>query len=249
MDFLPGIAAGTTGCIIGHPFDAVKVRMQTNMYPTNYECVKQIITKEGIKGFYRGVIPPLISQNLKRSIQYNIYEKALTRTDNPWLSGLLVSLVGPMVGCPTSVLKIGLQTKNTTLRKYINNIYQTNGLKGFYRGFPIYTLKEIVHGTTYLGIYGTLRKEFGVGPIETFMSGCIASTITWTCLYPIDMLKTSIQSYNNNNIENIKNIIHQGNYLRLWKGLPAALLKVAPVNGCIMISYETVRCFINKNKN
>ena len=45
MDFLPGIAAGTTGCIIGHPFDAVKVRMQTNMYPTNYECVKQIITK------------------------------------------------------------------------------------------------------------------------------------------------------------------------------------------------------------
>ena len=48
MDFLPGIAAGTTGCIIGHPFDAVKVRMQTNMYPTNYECVKQIITKEGI---------------------------------------------------------------------------------------------------------------------------------------------------------------------------------------------------------
>ena len=80
------------------------------------------------------------------------------------------------------------------------------------------------------------------------MSGCIASTITWTCLYPIDMLKTSIQSYNNNNIENIKNIIHQRNYLRLWKGLPAALLKVAPVNGCIMISYETVRYFINKNK-
>jgi len=51
MDFLPGIAAGTTGCIIGYPFDAVKVRMQTNMYPTNYECVKQIITKEGSNCF------------------------------------------------------------------------------------------------------------------------------------------------------------------------------------------------------
>ena len=79
MDFLPGIAAGTTGVIIGHPFDAVKVRMQTNMYKKNFECVKSIIKNEGLKGFYKGALPALISQNLKRSIQYNVYEKILKK--------------------------------------------------------------------------------------------------------------------------------------------------------------------------
>jgi len=248
MDFLPGIAAGTTGVIIGHPFDAVKVRMQTNMYKNNFECVKSIIRNEGLKGFYKGALPALISQNLKRSIQYNVYEKILKRTDNPFLSGFMVSCIGPIIGCPASVIKIGLQTKHDEyLSHYIKKIYNTKGLRGFYKGLPIYTMKEMVHGTTYLGIYGTLRKKYGVNPLSTFLSGCVASTITWSLLFPVDMLKTTIQSHNVKNIEHFRSIINSGYYLKLWRGLPPALLKIAPVNGCIMISYEAIRYLIDSN--
>ncbi len=42
MDFLPGISAATTGMIIGYPFDAIKIKMQTNMYPNSLSCIKNV---------------------------------------------------------------------------------------------------------------------------------------------------------------------------------------------------------------
>lgn len=249
MDFLPGISAATTGMIIGYPFDAIKIKMQANMYPNSLNCIKNVIQTEGIHSLYRGVMAPLISQNLKRSIQYNVYEKILEKNKNPFISGFCVGCIGPIISCPTSVLKIGIQTrKNYTLPQYIQHIYKKNGLVGFYRGFPIYCIKEISHGTLYLGIYGSIREKYGISPISTFGAGCVASALTWTCLFPIDILKTSIQSYNNNNILHLKNIVKNGQYHRLWKGLFPTLLKIVPVNGCIMLSYELTRYFVQKNK-
>jgi hypothetical protein len=107
MDFLPGISAATTGMIIGYPFDAIKIKMQTNMYPNSLNCIKNVAQTEGIHSLYRGVMAPLISQNLKRSIQYNVYEKILEKNKNPFISGFYVGCIGPIISCPTSVLKIG----------------------------------------------------------------------------------------------------------------------------------------------
>ena len=249
MDFLPGISAATTGMIIGYPFDAIKIKMQTNMYPNSLSCIKNVAQTEGIHSLYRGVMAPLISQNLKRSIQYNVYEKILEKNKNPFISGFYVGCIGPIISCPTSVLKIGIQTrKNNTLPQYIKHIYKTKGLLGFYRGFPIYCIKEISHGTLYLGIYGSIREKYGISPISTFSAGCISSALTWTCLFPIDILKTSIQSYNNNHVLHLKTIVKKHHYHKLWKGLFPTLLKIVPVNGCIMLSYELTRHFVKKNK-
>jgi len=249
MDFLPGIAAATTGISIGYPFDAVKIKMQTNMYPNSLACIKHIIQTEGINSLYRGVVAPLISRNIKRAFQYNIYEKLLKNNNNPFLSGFCVGCIGPIISCPTSVLKIKIQTqKNTSLQQCIKHIYKNYGIKGFYRGLPIYSIKEITHGTLYLGIYGTLREKYGINLLPTFFSGCIASAITWTFLFPIDILKTSIQSYNTKDIFHIKTIIKNRNYLKLWRGLFPTLLKIVPVNGCIMLSYEAARYFVNNYK-
>lgn len=62
--FLKNSAAGTAGgiavCIVGHPFDTLKVRLQSQpienpIYKGLTDCCKKTYSQEGIGGFYKGV--------------------------------------------------------------------------------------------------------------------------------------------------------------------------------------------------
>ncbi|KAJ3065192.1 carnitine transporter, partial [Quaeritorhiza haematococci] len=59
--FLSGGAAGVATVLAGHPFDTLKVRLQTsNQYKGLLDCAKQTMAKDGILGLYRGMLSPLI---------------------------------------------------------------------------------------------------------------------------------------------------------------------------------------------
>jgi solute carrier family 25 (mitochondrial carnitine/acylcarnitine transporter), member 20/29 len=54
-----GLAGGICQVIVGHPFDTVKVRMQTGSYTGMTDCIRDTLGKERITGFYRGISSPL----------------------------------------------------------------------------------------------------------------------------------------------------------------------------------------------
>lgn len=66
-DFLAGIVGGSAGVAVGQPLDVVRIRMQTsttsllpNGQPlTTLSCLRDIGRKEGVRGFFRGLAPPL----------------------------------------------------------------------------------------------------------------------------------------------------------------------------------------------
>ena len=61
--FIAGVASGITKCTVGHPFDTIKVRLQTTQdaqFRGPLDCVLQTVRKEGVKGFYKGMSPPLV---------------------------------------------------------------------------------------------------------------------------------------------------------------------------------------------
>lgn len=63
LGFMAGIFSGATKLAVGHPFDTVKVRLQTapeGKFKGPIDCVMQTFRKEGIRGFYKGATPPLI---------------------------------------------------------------------------------------------------------------------------------------------------------------------------------------------
>ena len=69
---LTGFLFGSSNTIVGHPFDTVKTKMQSQsqhmgMKQGYFTTVKNILKQEGPIGFYRGVIPPLIGSTLYRS--------------------------------------------------------------------------------------------------------------------------------------------------------------------------------------
>jgi len=61
---IAGGVGGVCAVIVGHPFDLVKVRLQTaekGMYTGTFDVVKKTITREGpIRGLYAGVSAPLV---------------------------------------------------------------------------------------------------------------------------------------------------------------------------------------------
>lgn len=48
---------------VGHPFDTVKVRLQTtdtSQFKGPLDCLLQTVRKEGVTGLYKGATPPLV---------------------------------------------------------------------------------------------------------------------------------------------------------------------------------------------
>lgn len=67
-EFKNTVAGGFGGmCVVlsGQPFDTVKVRLQAQpadkpIYRGAWDCVRQTVTKEGVRGLYKGMGAPLV---------------------------------------------------------------------------------------------------------------------------------------------------------------------------------------------
>jgi hypothetical protein len=59
FSFIAGTVSGTTKCLVGHPFDTIKTRMQTNpTFAGPLECLSKTLRLEGIRGLYKVPKPP-----------------------------------------------------------------------------------------------------------------------------------------------------------------------------------------------
>ncbi|KAM9919574.1 hypothetical protein OXX80_012668, partial [Metschnikowia pulcherrima] len=61
LGFVAGMFSGVTKNAVGHPFDTVKVRLQTSegRFKGPMDCVWATFKSEGFRGFYKGFTPPL----------------------------------------------------------------------------------------------------------------------------------------------------------------------------------------------
>jgi len=63
--------------LVGHPFDLTKTRLQTaapGAYTGAIDVVKQTIARDGIKGLYRGMVPPLLGVTPIFAISFWAYD-------------------------------------------------------------------------------------------------------------------------------------------------------------------------------
>jgi len=67
-NFFAGGLGGVCTVVVGHPFDTVKVRLQTMpkvvpgqapMYTGTWDCVKKTVKLEGFRGLYKGLQNPI----------------------------------------------------------------------------------------------------------------------------------------------------------------------------------------------
>lgn len=80
-DFIAGWVGGISVLLVGHPFDTVKVRLQgetlrgvaQRQYQNSFHCARQIVSEEGLRGLYRGVMAPMFGVGIANAALFGVY--------------------------------------------------------------------------------------------------------------------------------------------------------------------------------
>ena len=127
-----GVLYGGTNTIVGHPFDTIKTKMQTQSEHMGLkkgvmETCRNVYKLEGPVGFYRGWLPPFMGSVVYRSVQFSVFEACYTRWEHnetmrqqiPGMFGLewrtlMAGIAGgsarSFIECPFEYAKVKRQT-------------------------------------------------------------------------------------------------------------------------------------------
>ncbi len=95
------------------------------------------------------------------------------------------------------------------------------------RGMPLTLTREIVSNSLYFGVYDDLQSSIG-----TFHAGGLAGVASWLSTYPVDVIKTRVQS-------NLKLSYNDAVLKRnLWSGLSYCLIRAYIVNSISFVVFE-----------
>lgn len=146
----------------GHPFDSLKVRMQTSTSRISFrKCVQEIIKKEGFFSMYRGLTPPLCTIPLVNAIVMSSYEfcKRILGVESEdkftfaqsIYSGMFAGFVNSFVISPVELVKCRLQVQTESMSQ------------AYYKG-PIDCSRKIIRDEgmkTFMtsGLIATILRE------------------------------------------------------------------------------------------
>lgn len=172
-ELISGGTAGALGIVLGNPLDVIKLRMQTapEKYATSIQTFKNIIKYEGLNGFYKGMVPPLLAQFAMNSILFttnslvmDILEPTRDRANpghpmNIYLAGCIGGFTQCLVLVPADVVKCTLQAdtgSGTAKSSSVSAALKESSVVGSSRaGFtgPIDCIAHIVRNEGVRGLF------------------------------------------------------------------------------------------------
>ncbi|EDO14997.1 hypothetical protein Kpol_376p10 [Vanderwaltozyma polyspora DSM 70294] len=271
-DLLGGTAGGIAQVLVGQPFDTTKVRLQTSTTPTTATTViRNLIKNEGLKGFYKGTLTPLVGVGACVSIQFGCNEAmkryfhaknndgaSTLRLPQYYMSGFVGGVVNAFLASPIEHVRIRLQTQtssgaNAEFKGPIDCIKKLRAQGGLMRGLVPTMIRE-AHGCgTYFLVYEALvareinkgLKRTDIAATKLCLFGALSGTTLWLMVYPLDVIKSVIQTDNiknpkfGNNIPTVaRNIYKRGGLNAFFKGFGPTMLRAAPVNGATFATFE-----------
>jgi len=182
---LCGSIAGISGVIVGHPFDTIKVRLQTQVTPlagqlAKYggviDCITKTIRHERVRGLYKGLSPPLAFDGATNALIFGVYgvgekyfqkqnhskEKPLT-ISQVYLSGCLVGIFTSLLISPVELIKSRLQIQDKVIH-YTGpidcaiKIIKKDGPQGLYRGVSSTWIRDVSSFGVYFAAYELLKR-------------------------------------------------------------------------------------------
>lgn len=257
--------SGCSAIVVGHPFDTVKVNLQTQdiknpTYKGTFHCFRTIFAKEGIRGIYKGISSPLAGVAAINAIVFGVYGNCQRNSSDPnslfthFVAGSAAGFAQSFLCSPIELAKSRVQLSKTPLTplECFKKIYATEGLKGTFRGLGITIVREIPAYSSYFVTYEWLTRNDRDEPVTTFtmlMAGGIAGVVSWCGAYPIDVVKTRMQMDGVGGVvrfssswDCVKKCVAEEGYRFLFRGFTPTLLRAFPVNAaCFTVVTWTMR--------
>ncbi|KAG2175653.1 hypothetical protein INT43_001300 [Umbelopsis isabellina] len=183
--FYAGTIAGLAGLSVGHPFDTVKVRLQSRelaaRYNGTWNCLVTIVKQEKFLGLYKGMTSPaagvaainalvfgaygyFIEFQQRHSILPSKHDATQPSLSNVFIAGMAAGTVTSFVTGPMELVKIQLQNQ-THITTNINRASPAAIPK--FTG-PIDCLMKIYRRggirACYAGLTPTVLREISFGP-------------------------------------------------------------------------------------
>ncbi|KAK2567275.1 Acyl-coenzyme A diphosphatase NUDT19 [Acropora cervicornis] len=161
-----GVLYGTTSVAVGHPFDTIKTKMQAQKGFEHEGMIRtfaRTVKAQGIRGLYKGSIPPLWGSGIYRSTQFAVFEALYTyfngfgRQEIPLTGGLQVRVL--LAGAAASTARAIIETP-LELAKIRRQTGQTWQFKGLYRGFGVTWYRTMGLMCTYFILLDSGRRKF-----------------------------------------------------------------------------------------
>lgn len=273
---IAGGVGGIAAVVTGHPFDLVKVRLQSGQYPTMLTAVKSILATSGPKGFYRGVVPPLVGVTPMFAVSFWGYDMGkkivssfsngtpASEFSNAQLStaGFISAIPTTLVAAPMERTKIVLQTQDANASKSmisaVRRILATGGIRSLFKGSVATLARDGPGSAIYFATYEVAKKELSklssaksdelsLGAVST--AGGLAGVSMWLVVFPIDTIKTRITSNVNESIgakEAITSIYKKAGIKGFFPGLGPAILRSFPANAATFVGVELTHQFFKK---
>jgi len=230
-----------------------------------------MFTNEGITSFYRGLAAPFFAQTLcqalvftgdaiaLKSLQPSLKPHEVPTTSNAFFAGCFGGVVSCFVLVPTDNIKCRLQERNTSFNgvfDVIRKIYRVDGMSGLFRGMTVTTAREAPSYGSYFLTYKTLKSMFpsknkSDEVTGTVIAGGCAGCVSWGCVYPIDVIKTHIQTSpvgaQSNNLTMTKvarQIYSTSGISGFFTGIGVVLIRAFAVNSFQFFFYEEFKKYI-----
>ena len=289
---------------MGHPFDTVKVRLQSQSaaYHTSLQCVRSIIREEGVsvcpfwkkrligsqvRGLFKGLAAPIYSIAFTNAVLFATYDSTLRilsqsyGVENPrkmatvpqlFAAGAIAGSLTALVNSPFELAKVVMQNqspyRSTILgsrsSSYTGSLncmiktYEMGGMRGLFRGLNCTLLRDApatgVYFTVYEGLcrMGRADSNYPLSTVHHLMAGGTAGVLSWSVTYPLDVIKTQLQSQGGQSrdrktgpsshfrgtLDCARYIVRQQGYRAFTRGLPTTLLRAFPTNASTFLVYE-----------
>lgn len=245
-DLYAGCMCGFVQTAVGHPLDTAKVLLQTSSLKTTQarSMIGLKRTQLNPRVLYRGVTYPFLFNGFFSGVTFacNDYLSRQKYFHNNYQSGYVTGILGAVLTTPVDLYKVRAQSaaaaaplskselgkQQSAERKF--PFGGRTGTQGFmFRGFIPTFHRESIGSAIYFGSYGALQENRGHNPL---LHGGLSGVLSWLCTYPIDTVKTRIQS---GGAKTMRQAFRGG---QLWRGVVPCLVRSFIVNACGFYAYE-----------
>lgn len=149
-----------------------------------------------------------------------------------------------------------VQTKPSQLIPAIKDIWKEGRFLGFFRGNGLNVIKVAPESAIRFYAYETLKdfivtykggEKRDIGASGRLIAGGFAGAIAQTAIYPLDLVKTRLQTYvcDGTKVPKLttlsRHILVQEGPLAFYRGLVPSLLGIIPYAGIDLAAYETLK--------
>ncbi|KAI3802574.1 hypothetical protein L1987_30712 [Smallanthus sonchifolius] len=156
---------------------------------------------------------------------------------------------------PLDRLKVSLQVQTTraAIGPAVKNIWREGGIVSFFRGNGLNVVKVAPESAIKFYTYEILKNIIGggdkddIGTLGRLLAGGIAGAVAQTAIYPMDLVKTRLQTYvcEGGKVPSLGKLskdiwVHEGPRA-FYKGIVPSLLGIIPYAGIDLAVYETLK--------